>query len=397
MSGMLSPTREKEIIAFCRELVRTRSYSGEEADITKKLKLYFQKMGYDHVGNDEYGNIIGRIKGNRPGRSILFEGHLDTVPVSNLGKWTHNPFEGEIIDGKIYGRGASDMKGALSAMVCAACYFTADTKRDFAGNIYVAGAVHEECFEGIASRKISKKIKPDLVVIGEASECNLKIGQRGRAEIIVETYGKPAHSAYPQNGVNAVYQMNRLIEKIKEIDLPHNQFLGDGILVLTDIKSSPYPGASVIPEYCKATYDRRLLVGETKESVLKPILEIINQMAREDPDFKGKASLARGQERCYTGELIEGERFFPAWLFSEDDEFVKKATQALRKSGLNPEIAYYPFCTNGSHYAGEKGIATIGFGPSQEKLAHIIDEYIEIEQLFKATCGYYEIMREFLR
>jgi acetylornithine deacetylase/succinyl-diaminopimelate desuccinylase-like protein len=213
----------------------------------------------------------------------------------------------------------------------------------------------------------------------------------------VETYGKPAHSAYPQNGVNAVYQMNRLIEKIKEIDLPHNQFLGDGILVLTDIKSSPYPGASVIPEYCKATYDRRLLVGETKESVLKPILEIINQMAREDPDFKGKASLARGQERCYTGELIEGERFFPAWLFSEDDEFVKKATQALRKSGLNPEIAYYPFCTNGSHYAGEKGIATIGFGPSQEKLAHIIDEYIEIEQLFKATCGYYEIMREFLR
>lgn len=394
---MLSKTREKEIIELCQELLRIQSYSGEEEKVAETLKLYFRKMGYDNVFLDEYGNIIGHLQGSRAGKNILFEGHMDTVPVSDLEKWTQNPFGGDIVDGKIYGRGSTDMKGALCAMVCAASYFAEDMKKDFAGNIYVAGAVHEECFEGIASRKISDRVKPDYVVIGEASECNLKIGQKGRAEIIVETYGKPAHSANPQNGINAVDKMSKLIERIRNIKVTHHNFLGDGILVLTDIISSPYPGASVVPEYCRVTYDRRLLVGETKENVLEPIWDVIDELAQEDPAFKGKAYYARGQEKCYTGKIIEGERYFPAWLYSEEDEFVQKAYKALKESGINPVITYYSFCTNGSHYAGEKGIKTIGVGPSQENLAHTIDEYIEIEQLLKVSRGYYEIMREALK
>ncbi|EHO20793.1 hypothetical protein HMPREF9466_00820 [Fusobacterium necrophorum subsp. funduliforme 1_1_36S] len=73
--------------------------------------------------------------------------------------------------------------------------------------------MHEECFEGVAAREVSKYVKPDIVIIGEASELNLKIGQRGRAEIVVETFGKPAHSANPEKGINAVYKMMKLIEK----------------------------------------------------------------------------------------------------------------------------------------------------------------------------------------
>ena len=102
-------------------------------------------------------------------------------------------------------------------------------------------------------------------------------------------------------------------------------------------------------------------------------------------------------ERCYTGEEIGGERFFPGWVFDKDDEFVQAALAGLRSAGLNPEITQYSFCTNGSHYAGEAGIKTIGFGPSRENLAHTIDEYIEIDQLLKAVEGYYGILGAVLR
>ena len=97
----------------------------------------------------------------------------------------------------------------------------------------------------------------------EASQLNLKIGQRGRAEIVVETFGKPCHSANPEKGINAVYKMEKVIEAIRGLVPTEHPVLGKGILELTDIKSAPYPGASVVPEYCRATYDRRLLVGET--------------------------------------------------------------------------------------------------------------------------------------
>src|SRR5690606_5510867 len=124
--------------------LQKRSYSGEEGDVVKSISEAFKRMGFDDYFVDSYGNVIGQIKGQRPGKNILFDGHIDTVPVPEPSKWTHDPFGGEVVDGKIYGRGASDMKGAVSAMIAAAAYFAEDTKRDFAGNIYVAGVVHEE-------------------------------------------------------------------------------------------------------------------------------------------------------------------------------------------------------------------------------------------------------------
>lgn len=390
---MLTNKRKESLTELCQELVRNQSVSGDESKVVDVIKGKFKELGYDECSIDAYGNIIGHIKGNKPGKRILFDGHIDTVPVPDDSKWTHAPFGGEIVDGKIYGRGTSDMKGQTSAMISAAAYFAEDTKRDFEGDIFVVGVVHEEIFEGVSARKISEAIKPDYVVIGESSELNLKIGQRGRAEIVIETFGRPAHSANPEQGINAVYKMSKIIERIQDIETPVHEVLGKGILVLTDIKSSPYPGASVVPDYCRATFDRRLLIGETKEEVLAPIQKIIDELIAADKEMNAKVSYAVGKETCYTGETIEGERFFPAWLYKEDDEFVKAALKGLRSAGINPEITQYSFCTNGSHYAGEAGIRTIGFGPSKENLAHTIDEYIEQEQLFIGAEGYYGILK----
>lgn len=398
---MLSAEREQEVIELCQNLVRAKSYSGEENEVAEVLKGFLEKnfsgkQVFDEIKTDQYGNVIGVIKGKRPGNKILFDGHIDTVPVQDETKWTHKPFEAEICDGKIYGRGTSDMKGAVAAMANAAVNFALDKDKDFAGEIYIAGVVHEECFEGVAARSISSYVKPDYVVIGEASNLNLKIGQRGRGEVKVETFGVPAHSANPEKGINAVYGMCKVVEEIRKIQAPHHEVLGDGILELTDIKSSPYPGASVVPEYCVATYDRRLLVGETKESVLAPIQEVLDHLMKEDSTLKAKVSFATGEETCYTGNIIKGERFFPGWLFDKEEVFIKDVMDSLHKGGFQPEITQYNFCTNGSHYAGEAGIRTIGMGPSLESLAHTIDEYIEIEQLTKVTECYYCIMEALL-
>ena len=394
---MMDEKRKQELLALAKGLVTRQRYSGCEGAAAAELKAYMERAGFDEALTDRYGNVIGKIKGNRPGPKVLFDGHIDTVPVANPNAWTHDPFAGEIVDGKLYGRGTSDMKGAVASFAAAASFFAQDTGRDFAGEIYVDGVVHEECLEGVASRSISEIVKPDYVVIGEASLCNLKIGQRGRAEIVVETFGVPAHSANPEKGVNAVYEMCKVVDAIQKLPCTEHPVLGKGILELTDIKSTPYPGASVVPSYCRVTYDRRLLVAETKESVLAPLQSLIDEMMAQNPKLKAKVSYAVGEESCYTGETIQGERFFPGWLYSENDDFVQDILKELQAVGQTPDVTHYSFCTNGSHYAGEAGIKTIGLGPSPENLAHTDDEYIELEQMYKVCESYQAIMRALLK
>lgn len=374
---------------ICKRLVRVKSFSGRENKVAEEIKNIMSECCFDEIETDSYGNVMGTIKGNKDGATILFDAHIDTVAVSDEDQWTNPPFSANEENGRIYGRGTSDMKGALSAMLYAGSVLAKN--RDFSGKYIVAGVVHEECFEGVAARGISEKYSPDYVVIGEATELELALGQRGRTEVVVETFGLCAHSSNPQKGINAVLSMLSLCGEIDKLAPPTHPQLGSGILALTDIRSEPYPGASVIPNYCRATYDRRTLEGETKEDVLLPIEKIISNLSQHNPNFNAKVSIAVGNETCYTGEKITGQRFFPAWVTDLESNYSKKAIDALKKAGITPRIRYYSFCTNGSHYAGEKGIKTIGFGPSMESLAHVKDEYVEISQLEKAAKGYEEI------
>ena len=389
---MLSEKRKESVIKLCQSLVRLKSYSGQEDLVAKEIKAYAEQHGFDECIVDEYGNVMLVINGNMEGPTVLLDGHIDTVPV-HTEQWTVDPFSGEIRDGKIYGRGTSDMKGAVSAMIAAAINFAEDTKKAFPGKVVVSCSVHEECFEGVATRRVSEIVNPDYVVIGEATNLKLNRGQRGRAEIVVETVGKPAHSSNPEKGINAVYHMMKLLSEIRNLPVNEHEVLGKGILELTDIKSSPYPGASVVPSLCTVTFDRRLLVGETKESVLAPIQDLIDKLRLGDSQFKASVKYAFGEERCYTGALISDERFFPGWVYDDDEDFVQLPLKELAAIGLTPELSHYSFCTNGSHFAGEVNIPTIGFGPSLESQAHVDDEYIEIDQLVKATAGYSAIMR----
>ena len=388
---------DTQLVELCQALIRRPSVSGEEKGVAEFLKGTMEQLGYDLVEIDRYGSVLGRIHGKRPGPTVLMDGHIDTVPVEDPGVWKHAPFAAEIEDGRIYGRGASDMKGSVASMVLAAARFAQSTGRDFAGTAAVSCSVHEECFEGISCREAADRAKPDFVIIGEATSTTLKIGQRGRAEVVVETKGVSCHSSNPDKGVNAVYHMMALVDEIRKITPPEHPMLGKGILELTDIHSWPYPGASVVPSLCRATFDRRTLAGETAESVLAPIQEAIARVKARIPELEAEVYLAEGSAFCWTGETIEATRFFPAWTLEETHPLAEKALAGLRGAGIETKLSYFAFCTNGSSFCGERGIPTVGFGPSLESLAHVVDEYIEISQLEDSCKGFQGILKEILR
>lgn len=384
----------KRLIEKCQEMIRTPGESGKEKQVAYLLKKIMEEMHYDQVWIDDWGNVIGKIAGQGT-FNLLFQGHIDTVGVENKSSWQYPPYGGVIRNGNLYGRGSSDMKSALTAMVIAGAEFVS-CNEELRGNLFVAGVVNEEIFEGVAQGRVLDQVNPNLVILGESSGLKLCTGQKGRAEIQIITYGKSAHSANPDEGINAVRNMLRLLNVLENIYLPLDDSMGKAILELTDIHSSPYPGRSVIPAKCMATFDRRLLPGETEDQVIYPIQSEIEKLMQQDGKFTAEAKIVEAQSQCYTGKKILAKRFFPGWIFNKEERFIQIALETLKKKGFSDQISHYAFCTDGSQSAGVRKIPTIGFGPSYEKLAHIRDEYIEIAQIIVAYQAYTAFIEAFL-
>lgn len=379
---------KQALIEFTQRLVRQQSYSGEEAAVTQIVVDEMKALGFDEVQVDENGSAVGIVEGAKPGRTLLFDAHTDTVGIAPGSVWTKDPFGSEIVDGYLYGRGAADMKGALAAMVHAAGNVD---RGKISGRVVVSASVLEEVYEGGALKTVMEAVNPDFVVIGESSNLNLVHGGRGRAEIHLETIGKPSHSSSPQQGVNAVHLMMKVIEAVEEIHLDEHPLLGPAIFALTDIISEPYPGYSVIPSRCKATYDRRLLPDDTAEGVLDGIRNL-----PELVDIPVKAVIAEGEHQAYTGNILTCTKFFPAWKLDEGHPLVQAALKGLRASGLNPRLSAYRFCTNAAYSVGTAGVPTIGFGPGTEADAHVVDERLSLEALEKVAEGYNGIIQAVL-
>ena len=377
-----------ELIQFTQQLIRQPSPSCAEGPLAQIVVDEMKRLGFDRVWIDKNGSAIGQIEAARPGPTLLFDAHIDTVGVAPGSLWTRDPFGGEIADSCLYGRGAADMKGALAAMLYAAgCV----DKTKLAGKAVISASVMEEVYEGGALKTVMDEVRPDFVVIGEASELNLARGGRGRAEIHLETMGEPAHSSSPHLGVNAIYLMMKVIAAVDKIELGEHPLLGPAIFAMTDIISEPYPAYSVIPARCKATYDRRLLPGETEAAVLGAITSL--------PALKGikfNARIAEGGHQTYTGQTLTCHKFFPAWELEESHPFVQKALSGLRASGLDPAMRAYRFCTNAAYSIGVAGVPTIGFGPGAEGDAHVVDEKIRLDDLERAALGYKGIIEAVL-
>ncbi|MFN8439381.1 MAG: YgeY family selenium metabolism-linked hydrolase [Caldilineaceae bacterium] len=371
---------QSALIAFMQTLVRQQTYSGEERPGIELIAAEMQRLGFDRIWTDQHGSVVGVIEGATSGRTLLFDSHCDTVGIAPGSIWTRDPFGAQIENGICYGRGTADMKGVIAAMLHSAA--SVDRSK-IKGRIAVSVTVMEEVIEGIALKQVMDDLHPDFVVIGEPTNLNLSHGGRGRAEIQLETIGRPAHSSSPQFGLNAVHEMIKVIDAIEHLPIRSNLLMGDAIFALCDIISDPYPGYSVIPSRCRATYDRRLLPGETPESVLSAITD--------HPALIGihfKAVVTDGAHETYTGSWLRSSKFFPAWTLTEDHPLVQSALTGLRKSGLNPSLRAYRFCTNAAYSAGMAGVPTVGFGPAEEGDCHVVDERLALADLMAAAHGY---------
>ena len=372
---------DNPVISFTRSLVRCPSRFGEEDAVVSLILTQMTELGFDRAWRDANGSAIGIIEGKLPGPTILLDGHCDTVGVAPGVTWAHDPFGGDLREGGfIYGRGTADMKGALAAMIYAAAGLDRARLR---GRVVVSATVMEENLEGAALKDVMDAVRPDFVVIGEATDLKLNRGGRGRAEIHLETIGRPSHSSTPHLGRNAVHDMLRVVAAVERLPMQSDPFLGPAIMALTDIISDPYPAYSVIPSRCRVTYDRRLLPGETERDVLGAITDL--------PELAGielHAIIAQGEHTTYTGAVLRGPKFLPAFVFQEEHSFVQTAARGLRNAGLDPQMGAYRFCTNAAYSAGMAGVPTIGFGPGREEDAHVVDERIGVADVLTAERGY---------
>jgi putative selenium metabolism hydrolase len=375
-----------DVAGFALRLIGRQSLSGHEGGVAELVRDQFERLDLD-AEVDDWGNVTGTADAG-PGPCVLLDAHMDTVGVTDSSEWSHSPW-GEVVDRRIYGRGSMDMKGPLAAAAYGAALAARDLTR---GRVVVSASVAEELVEGPATVHVAERVEPDFAVICEATSLRLARGQRGRAEIRVEVSGRPTHSSRPDLGVNAAEHMADAIVALRRFRPPAHDALGSGILVLTDVKSEPYPGLSVVPDRCAATFDRRTLPGETERDVLTPLQRLASQ-ALSGSSAKFTLSIAEDHFKTYTGTEIRAPNFAPAWWLEESSALVGLCVGALESAGIEPELSHYSFCTNGSGTAGRLGIPTVGFGPGREEMAHRVDEYIDIDELARAAEGYASIVR----
>jgi len=376
---------EKEnLFALIQKLIQIKSYSGEEKDIVEFIVSKMNEYGFDEAYHDGFGNAIGKI-GNGP-LKIMFDAHIDTVKVTETENWTHSPFGGEIVDGKLYGRGAVDEKPAMAGFLIAGKALKEIYGNEMPFTLYIVGSVLEEDADGYPLYHIiqNEKIVPDFVLLGEPTDLQVYRGQRGRMEVKITTTGKSAHGAHNQKGVNAIYKMAPIIAEIEKLDkkLKPKQPLGKGSITVSQIISKA-PSLCSVSDFCEIHIDRRMTIGENKNSVIKELKEIVKKHKSDAkvsiPDVKGISW--KGTKFCQ-------EAYFPTWVYDEKHPLVDAAMKASKQSIGKAKCGVWSFSTNGVATAGHFGIPTIGFAPSKEELSHSSKEVLVLNDLLKAAKFY---------
>ncbi|MDF1548613.1 MAG: YgeY family selenium metabolism-linked hydrolase [Bacteroidales bacterium] len=363
-------------------LIKIKSLSTQEKEVQLELKRQMEAAGFDEVRIDGLGNVIGRI-GN--GSKILaIDGHMDTVDMGNMDNWDFDPLGGEIKDGFVHGRGTVDQEGGPAAFVTTGKILK-ELGFDKDLTIYFVGSVMEEDCDGLCWKYIIEEegIKPDFVISTEPTNLGIYRGHRGRMEIHVSFYGVSSHGSAPERGKNAIYMASKAaleIEKLNEC-LKHDEFLGKGSVTISEFVSGS-PSLCAVADFARLHLDRRLTWGETKESAVKEIEEIVAGM-------NAKVEVLDYSEKAYTGLEYGMEKYYPTWKLPETHELVQTGINTFTKLfKTKPNVDKWTFSTNAVTITGIYGIPTIGFGPGNEVLAHAPNEKVAIDDLVKASAFY---------
>ncbi len=369
-------------IAFLCDLIRLKTYTGEEGPAVERTLAEFHALGFGQARTDAIGDALAQVGDGR--FHLLYDAHLDENEIADERDWPYPPLEPTLAGGKLYGLGASDCKGGVAAIVYGA-HLAARLDLTADCTVTVQGSTLEEDAEGFAMRHLLTRQpfpRPDAVLLAEATDLTLAQGQRGRCEIKVRVPGVAAHASTPHLGDNAILKARPVLDALEAMTphLPVDPVFGQDTQVVTMIGSPRTPNA--VPAWCEITVDRRLGSGQTPESVVTAIRQAL-------AGLEATVELPIQPVRSWTGVDLSGPAFFPGWLLPEDDPLMvagKLTCQALW--GETPPVTAWKFSTNGTYSAGVAGIPTLGYGPQEAQFAHTPLDQIDLGKLLKATMFY---------
>ncbi len=370
-----------EIVHILKELIKIqghRELPERENKVTEYLLQWFEKGKFDVKGVEVVPgriNLIARLNGSANGASLMYNCHMDTVPeygwVSKPG-----PFEPIVENNRVYGRGSCDMKGAIASVMVAMRAIKA-SGIELKGDLVFAGVIGEEGEGSIGTKAlVEKNIITDMAVVCEPTNLNISIGHRGSSNISLACHGIPAHTAYPERGVNAITMMSTIIESIDKELYPklkrrkHKLF---GPPSLTPAVIQGGMRTDVVPDLCEVRLNYRYSQGQDPSLLKEEIKQLISKLQKQRPNVRAEVEIltdALGMET------------------SSDHTIVKSLKKALKLIGKQSKIVGSGFWTDASILSNKGGIPSVLFGPGKEEVAHSVNEYVDIEQLCIASQAY---------
>jgi putative selenium metabolism hydrolase len=380
-------------IDFARDLIRIPGMPGAEGEVAARVRDELLHLGFDEVRTDEVGNVVGRIRGLGTAPPVMLSCHLDAVDVGDRSAWEHDPFAAHIADGHLHGRGAMDIKGPLALQTYAGATFLGDRP---AGDVLVAHTVLEERGGlGMDALMRSGTVRPGAVIIGEATNGDVCIGHRGRAEIVVEVVGTAGHASAPERARNPLSVLPALLPAIERFAnmLGEDAILGASTLAPTMVETLPR-SRNVIPDRVRVVLDWRVLPGLSRDDAVASVTTFLEEHVRLPAGFSLNVAFAVERQRTWTGVEEERRLFTPGFLLDAEHPVALAAADAVtRATGNAPELRPWTFATDGGYTCGVHGVPTIGYGPGEERYAHTNRERLSLDDAKIAFDAYPSVIR----
>lgn len=369
----------QEALFLFRKILEIPSVNGQdnEGAVADYISQYFRQHGVaSHVIkiDSKHANVIADIPGKRNDDTIIWNGHLDTVPYGDLSKWVSNPAVVTVRGDRLYGRGASDMKSGLSAMVYALTHLLSEPSC----NIRFIGTCDEEKY-GIgaaAARDQGMTEGCRFILIGEPTGMKLGTAHKGCLWLKITLHGQTSHGAYPEKGVNAIHCFYTLAERIVEyVSGFSHPVLGRATAQIDMIRGGMAPNMTA--DLCEGVLDIRMVPGLTTGMVLDFARAILDGMQETRHSLTAEFTVLTDRR---------------AFDIDPEEEHVKVVRSLIRNMGYEGTDRGINFFTDASVFAADDMDAKVLlFGPGEPEMAHQANEYVEIKKYLDAI----EVFKKF--
>lgn len=367
---------EAEIVNLCSELIRFRSVNppGDEREIAEYVGNLLRDAGLEVEmlhHSPSRSSVLAHLRGDGELPALLYSGHLDVVPVG-AEEWLRDPFGGAVIDGKVWGRGASDMKGGLAAMISAA-RLVAASGLPLRGDLILAITAGEEQRQlgAAAAAERLRTTAVQAVVVAEPTANAVQTAEKGVMRVRIVTSGKTAHASTPELGENAIMMMLGLLKELEVLAVPEDRdpLLGGFTWSVGTISGGVK--TNVVPDHCAATVDFRTLPGQDNALIFEAVSDLIEDLKKRKPGLRAE---------------VEMTIAFNGVATAPDEPVVERFCNVVAEvTGARPAPGGARYATDAATLVPALGAPMIICGPGAAELAHQPNEYVEIDRMVESA------------